>query len=321
MFAFVRDVGDAFLPAYLPIVERRRAEPCGERERHFQLLRRGRYVEFNLLYDRGTVFGLKTDGRIESILMSLPPVTRWEYDFAPEPGSVEAASLDAICSKADWASLVTYLTGDGSLPLAPAGPLSLRAAKPRCARSHSESATRGFPLAEVDTAHPFRTIRMFSGGIPGGEFMGTLTLVRDDTRGVLTDRQQAILDFITQSIDERGYPPTLREIGEHFGIRSTNGVNDHLNALEKKGHLQREDLKSRALRPVGRAGVVVGRGRRPTGEPIRASTTWSRSRSSGASPPACRCSPSRTCRTPCTSTGSSSARRARSSRCASRANR
>ena len=81
--------------------------------------------------------------------------------------------------------------------------------------------------------------------------MGTLTLVRDDTRGVLTDRQKAILDFITQSIEERGYPPTLREIGEHFGIRSTNGVNDHLRALEKKGHLQREDLKSRALRPVG----------------------------------------------------------------------
>jgi repressor LexA len=80
--------------------------------------------------------------------------------------------------------------------------------------------------------------------------MGTLTLVRDDTRGVLTDRQQAILDFITQSIEERGYPPTLREIGEHFGIRSTNGVNDHLRALEKKGHLHREDLKSRALRPT-----------------------------------------------------------------------
>jgi repressor LexA len=81
--------------------------------------------------------------------------------------------------------------------------------------------------------------------------MGTLTLVRDDTRGVLTDRQQAILSFISQSIEERGYPPTLREIGEHFGIRSTNGVNDHLRALEKKGHLHREDLKSRALRPVG----------------------------------------------------------------------
>jgi repressor LexA len=81
--------------------------------------------------------------------------------------------------------------------------------------------------------------------------MGTLTLVRDDTRGVLTDRQREILQFITQSIEERGYPPTLREIGVHFGIRSTNGVNDHLRALEKKGHLHREDLKSRALRPVG----------------------------------------------------------------------
>jgi repressor LexA len=89
-----------------------------------------------------------------------------------------------------------------------------------------------------------------------------LTLVRDDARGVLTDRQKAILDFITQSIDERGYPPTLREIGEHFGIRSTNGVNDHLRALEKKGHLQREDLKSRALRPVGMqsASAAAGKG-------------------------------------------------------------
>jgi repressor LexA len=86
-----------------------------------------------------------------------------------------------------------------------------------------------------------------------------LTLVRDDTRGVLTDRQRAILTFISQSIDERGYPPTLREIGEHFGIRSTNGVNDHLRALEKKGHLQREDLKSRALRPVGPAPTVGAR--------------------------------------------------------------
>src|SRR3954447_24182587 len=84
--------------------------------------------------------------------------------------------------------------------------------------------------------------------------MGSLTLVRDDAQGVLTDRQRAILDFITRSIRDRGYPPTLREIGLHFGIRSTNGVNDHLRALEKKGHLQREDLKSRALRPVLSAG-------------------------------------------------------------------
>jgi repressor LexA len=80
--------------------------------------------------------------------------------------------------------------------------------------------------------------------------MGSLTLIRDEAQGVLTDRQREILDFITRSIRERGYPPTLREIGLHFGIKSTNGVNDHLRALEKKGHLQREDLKSRALRPV-----------------------------------------------------------------------
>ncbi|HEY5090811.1 MAG TPA: transcriptional repressor LexA [Polyangia bacterium] len=90
--------------------------------------------------------------------------------------------------------------------------------------------------------------------------MGSLTLVRDDSRSVLTDRQREILDFITQSIRERGYPPTLREIGLHFGIRSTNGVNDHLRALEKKGYLQREDLKSRALRPVGVRGPVRASG-------------------------------------------------------------
>ena len=84
--------------------------------------------------------------------------------------------------------------------------------------------------------------------------MTPLTLVRDDERDVLTDRQRDILEFITQSINQRGYPPTLREIGTHFGIRSTNGVNDHLRALEKKGYLQREDLKSRALRPVSASG-------------------------------------------------------------------
>lgn len=84
--------------------------------------------------------------------------------------------------------------------------------------------------------------------------MSPLTLVRDDDRDVLTDRQRDILEFITQSINQRGYPPTLREIGTHFGIRSTNGVNDHLRALEKKGYLQREDLKSRALRPVAASG-------------------------------------------------------------------
>src|SRR6516164_4992865 len=117
--------------------------------------------------------------------------------------------------------------------------------------------SRSGKFAKVDTAHLFRTIRMFRLQAELGpddvleENMGSLTLLRDDTRGVLTDRQREILEFISQSIRERGYPPTLREIGVHFGIRSTNGVNDHLRALEKKGHLQREDLKSRALRPVG----------------------------------------------------------------------
>jgi coproporphyrinogen III oxidase len=88
-FAFARRVGDAFLEAYLPIVERRRAVAYGERERQFQLYRRGRYVEFNLIHDRGTLFGLQSGGRTESILMSLPPLARWEYGWQPEPGSPE----------------------------------------------------------------------------------------------------------------------------------------------------------------------------------------------------------------------------------------
>jgi coproporphyrinogen III oxidase len=94
--AFWRDCGAAFLPAYLPLVERRHALPFSEHERQFQLMRRGRYVEFNLLYDRGTLFGLKTDGRIESILMSLPPLVRWDYDPRPTPGSKEAALADYL---------------------------------------------------------------------------------------------------------------------------------------------------------------------------------------------------------------------------------
>jgi coproporphyrinogen III oxidase len=90
LFAFVKDAGEAFLPAYLPIVELRRHQSYGEREREFQLIRRGRYVEFNLVYDRGTIFGLETRGRTESILMSLPPLARWVYDYKPEPDSAEA---------------------------------------------------------------------------------------------------------------------------------------------------------------------------------------------------------------------------------------
>jgi len=103
LLAFVRDAGDAFLGAYLPIAERRKGLPYGERERHWQQVRRGRYVEFNLLYDRGTVFGLKTSGRIESILMSLPPIVRWEYDYRPQPGSPEAELLEYLKPR-DWAA-------------------------------------------------------------------------------------------------------------------------------------------------------------------------------------------------------------------------
>ena len=101
-FAFLRSVGDHFLPAYLPIVERRRALPYGEREREFQLYRRGRYVEFNLVHDRGTLFGLQSDGRTESILMSLPPRVRWEYDWRPEPGSPEARLYEVFLKPREW---------------------------------------------------------------------------------------------------------------------------------------------------------------------------------------------------------------------------
>ena len=101
-FEFLQSVGDAFLPAYLPIVERRRDTDYGQRERDFQLYRRGRYVEFNLIYDRGTLFGLQSGGRTESILMSLPPLVRWEYDWAPEPGSAEADLYDNFLSPRDW---------------------------------------------------------------------------------------------------------------------------------------------------------------------------------------------------------------------------
>ncbi len=101
VFAMVREVGSAFVPAYAPIAQRRHAMPYGETERTWQLRRRGRYVEFNLLYDRGTIFGLKTNGRIESILMSLPPLARWDYDVMPQPGSPEAELVSHLRA-IDW---------------------------------------------------------------------------------------------------------------------------------------------------------------------------------------------------------------------------
>jgi coproporphyrinogen III oxidase len=101
-FAFLRSVGDHYLPAYLPILRRRRATPYGEREVTFQHYRRGRYVEFNLVYDRGTLFGLQSGGRTESILMSLPPRVTWRYDWRPEPGSPEAELYDVYLRPRDW---------------------------------------------------------------------------------------------------------------------------------------------------------------------------------------------------------------------------
>ncbi len=102
-FAMMRSVGDAFLPAYMPIVERRRDTPYGERERDFQAYRRGRYVEFNLVFDRGTLFGLQSGGRTESILMSMPPIVKWRYDWQPEPGTPEARLYSDFLPVRDWA--------------------------------------------------------------------------------------------------------------------------------------------------------------------------------------------------------------------------
>jgi coproporphyrinogen III oxidase len=100
--ALIQSVGEHFLAAYVPIVERRRNLAYGERERDFQAYRRGRYVEFNLVYDRGTLFGLQSGGRTESILMSLPPVVKWRYDWRPEPGSAEAKLYTDFLIARDW---------------------------------------------------------------------------------------------------------------------------------------------------------------------------------------------------------------------------
>jgi coproporphyrinogen III oxidase len=101
-FEVMRAVGDSYAPAYVPIVKSRKDTPYGERERDFQLYRRGRYVEFNLVYDRGTLFGLQTGGRTESILMSLPPLVRWEYNWQPEAGSQEAELYERFLPHRDW---------------------------------------------------------------------------------------------------------------------------------------------------------------------------------------------------------------------------
>ena len=101
-FAFIRAVGDAYIEAYLPIVRKRKATPFTEQQREFQAYRRGRYVEFNLVFDRGTLFGLQSGGRTESILMSLPPIVRWGYDWKPEPGSEEARLTEYFLQDRDW---------------------------------------------------------------------------------------------------------------------------------------------------------------------------------------------------------------------------
>jgi coproporphyrinogen III oxidase len=101
-YDFTTEVGNAFLDTYVPIFERRKDEPYTDRQRYFQEIRRGRYVEFNLIHDRGTLFGLKTSGRTESVLMSLPPQVRWDYDFEVEPGSREAYLLDRLKNPIDW---------------------------------------------------------------------------------------------------------------------------------------------------------------------------------------------------------------------------
>jgi len=126
-FAMLRAVGDAFVPAYLPIMQRRRQLPYGERERDFQAYRRGRYVEFNLVFDRGTLFGLQSGGRTESILMSMPPIVKWRYDWHPEAGTPEARLGSDFLRPRDWANFADTDTdtdagaGNAAAPPAPAG--------------------------------------------------------------------------------------------------------------------------------------------------------------------------------------------------------
>lgn len=105
-FNFLQSIGDSFTQAYVPIIERRKDMPFGDRERDFQLYRRGRYVEFNLVYDRGTLFGLQSGGRTESILMSLPPLVKWRYNWQPEPGTDEAKLYEVFLKPQDWLKIM-----------------------------------------------------------------------------------------------------------------------------------------------------------------------------------------------------------------------
>ena len=129
-FALMRSVGDHFLPAYAPIVERRKDARYGERERDFQAYRRGRYVEFNLVWDRGTLFGLQSNGRTEAILMSLPPLVKWRYDWRPEPGSPEARLYTDFLVAKEWVERRSHLREQGE-------------AQARRARLRAQRATRG----------------------------------------------------------------------------------------------------------------------------------------------------------------------------------
>jgi coproporphyrinogen III oxidase len=101
-YSFVKEVGDSFLDAYVPIIERRKNSAYSEKHKNWQEIRRGRYVEFNLVHDKGTLFGLKTNGRIESILMSLPPHVQWVYDHHPEKGSEEEKLIEVLTNPRDW---------------------------------------------------------------------------------------------------------------------------------------------------------------------------------------------------------------------------
>ena len=118
-FAMTRAVGDAFLAAYLPIVTVRRHMPYGERERDFQQFRRGRYVEFNLIIDRGTLFGLQSRGRTESILMSMPPIAKWRYDWRPEANSEEARLTEVFLPRRDWRASPSVSAQPSLSPSAP----------------------------------------------------------------------------------------------------------------------------------------------------------------------------------------------------------